>query len=288
MCRVSVIVPTHNRAAFLPDHLDRVLGQTFQDYEAIYVNDSSTDETAQILSGYATRFPQRLRVVTAQCGAPGPARNAGAAAARGELLLFADDDVRVAEDWIARMVASHEVHGYAAICSGIAPGSMEKDIERYLHYRVVGSLGRIMRKIDAAPMMSFMVSRRAFEKNGGFLDTPLRAAEDWEFCRRLKASGVDIVFEPSVEVTHTYQSELGPALHRMRDAGAAGVYIWLRRHRGAFMYTAYSLLRCVVSPFWVPFRYPMNLYALAVHMEYVFAEARLLAYMRHISGKEIV
>ena len=287
MSRVSVIVPTHNRASSLRDHIARVMAQTHSDFEVIYVNDSSTDDTTATLADCASQYP-RLQVVNANCGAPGPARNAGAAVARGELLLFTDDDVVVPEDWVDKMVASFDRHDGAAVCGDIAPVAMRSDIERYLHYRVAGSLGKTAGPIHAAPMMSFIVSREAFKKIGGFLDAPLRAAEDWEFCRRLRASGVDIVFNPSVEVQHNYQTELGPALRRMREAGSAGVYIWLQHHRGAFLYTMYSLIRCVLSPFWIPFRYPMGLYALAVHMEYIFAEARLIAYLRHLSGKSII
>ncbi|NUM53657.1 MAG: glycosyltransferase family 2 protein [Candidatus Hydrogenedentes bacterium] len=288
MCRVSVIVPTHNRAASLPAHVDRVLHQTAADYEAVYVNDSSTDDTARILDEYAARFPGRLRVVHVHAGAPGPARNAGAAIARGGLLLFTDDDVTVPDDWVARMLALYEAAGRPAVCGGVAPVSMETDVERYLHCRVAGAMGRAAGAIHAAPMMNFMVTREAFQAIGGFLDTPLRAAEDWEFCRRLRAAGFVIHYDPGVEVLHAYQRELIPAAHRMRDAGAAGVYIWLKHHRGAFLYTAYSLIRCVLSPFWIPFRYPIELYALAVHMEYVFAEARLLAYVRYLRGKPVV
>lgn len=288
MCRVSVIVPTHNRAASLPENLDRVLNQTYSDYEAIYVNDSSSDDTTRILDEYAARAPNRLRVVTVECGAPGPARNAGAAIARGESLLFTDDDVRVPHDWVARMVASHESNRCAALCGGIAPVSADTDVERYLHFRVVGALGKKARRINAAPMMNFLVTRDAFQNVSGFLDAPLRAAEDWDFCHRLLDAGHAIHFDPAIEVAHAYQRELIPASHRMRDAGAAGVYIWLRRRRGAFLYTAYAMIRCVLSPFWVPFRYAFDLYALAVHMEYIFAEARLLAYIRYLRGRPIL
>ena len=288
MSRVSVIVPTHNRAASLREHVERVMTQTYSDYEVIYVNDSSTVDTSAILAECASRYADRLRVVNANCGAPGPARKAGASVARGELLLFTDDDVAVPNNWVEEMVECFKLHGGAAVCGGIAPAARRSDIERYLHYRILGSLGKAAGKIHAAPMMNFIVSRDAFNKVGGFLDAPLRAAEDWELCRRLRDSGVEIFFDPGVEVEHNYQSEMGPAQRRMREAGAAGVYIWLQHHRGAFLYTMYSLVRCVLSPFWIPFRYPMNLYALAVHMEYIFAEARLIAYLRHLNGKPIV
>ena len=288
MCRVSVIVPTHNRAATLPAHIERMLGQTITDCEIIYVNDSSSDDTQRALDEYCRRYPGKMRAIAVECRAPGPARNAGAAVARGALLAFADDDVAVPPDWIERLLAVHAAYPDHAVCGGIAPASLETDYERYQHYRMMASLGPAAREARATPVLNFLVSREAFEKAGGFPPDPLRAAEDWEFCTRLRHIGTAIRYDPSVVVTHPYVRDLGPLLHRMRDTGAAGIYVWLKRHRGAFLYTMYSLVRCAVSPFWIPFRYPTNLYALAVHLEYVFAEARLVAYLRHRKGKPIV
>lgn len=279
MPRVSVIVPTHNRAASLPDHIERLMNQTYGDYDAVYVNDRSNDETGAVLEDAKTRYCGRLHVITTDFGAPGPSRNAGAAAATGDVLLFTDDDVRVPHDWIERMLERFAMHACEALCGGIRPLSMTNAIERYLHHRVQHALGHGNRRIDAAPMMNFMIARRAFNAIGGFSKAPLRAAEDWEFCRRLTDSGARIFYDPAVSVEHEYQREWGPALRRIRESGAAGVRIWRMHHSGAFAYTMYSLLRCVLSPFWTPFQYPADLYPLAVYMEYRFAEARLIEYL---------
>ncbi|MCP4641304.1 MAG: glycosyltransferase family 2 protein, partial [bacterium] len=85
---VSVVVATHNRGAILRENVNSVLAQDFDDYEVVYANDDSTDDTAEVLAS----FGDRVRVVQGAWHAPGPARNAGVDKARGRLLLFTDDD----------------------------------------------------------------------------------------------------------------------------------------------------------------------------------------------------
>jgi len=284
MHRVSVIVPTHNRAAFLPAHLDCMLDQSHTNYEAIYVNDSSNDGTADVLDEYAKRYPDKLRVVSAAYGAPGPTRNAGARAASGNMFLFTDDDVLVPRNWIQGMSECFAEHRTDALCGGIAPRSMKTPIERYMHYRVQRALGKSPRSIAAAPMMNFMVTRDTFEHVGGFLEDPLRAAEDWEFCYRLTQSGAHIMYDARIEVVHTYQHDDAPAIQRMRDAGAAGVRIWRKHHRGALLYTLFSVIRSGAAPLWAPIWYPLDLYSIAVRMEFEFARARAIAYWRPSPG----
>ncbi len=85
---VSVIIPTYNRASFLDEAIESVLGQDFQDFELIVVDDSSTDSTSHLLSRYGsrlTRLSQSHRGVSA-------ARNLGIRSARGKYIAFLDSD----------------------------------------------------------------------------------------------------------------------------------------------------------------------------------------------------
>ncbi|MDR3050125.1 MAG: glycosyltransferase [Oscillospiraceae bacterium] len=100
MPRCSVIVPVYNVAAFLPQCVDSILGQSEPDIEIILVDDGSTDECPALLAAYAAR-DARVRVVTKANGGLSDARNAGMDAATGEYLLFVD-----ADDWVdAALVA---------------------------------------------------------------------------------------------------------------------------------------------------------------------------------------
>ena len=62
--RVSVVLASYNHAKYLPAAIDSVLGQTFQDFEVVVVDDGSTDDSLQIAEAYATRFPEKVRVFT--------------------------------------------------------------------------------------------------------------------------------------------------------------------------------------------------------------------------------
>lgn len=84
----SVIIPAHNSANFIRAGLNSIKRQTFTDYELIIVCDACSDETADVVRGYADKTLIR------NYGLDGMARNAGIDAAEGKYILFMDDD-----DW---------------------------------------------------------------------------------------------------------------------------------------------------------------------------------------------
>ena len=89
MPRVSVIIPTYNRAAWVAEAVASVLGQTCRDFELIVVDDGSRDATLEALGPFMARL---LYLRRESCGGVSAARNLGAAAARGEWLAFLDSD----------------------------------------------------------------------------------------------------------------------------------------------------------------------------------------------------
>src|ERR1700728_4898735 len=86
--RVSVIIPSFNRAHCIAASVESVLAQSFQDFELIVVDDGSTDETQQVLA----RFGDRIRVIRQDNGGVSAARNAGMRVARGSWIAFQDSD----------------------------------------------------------------------------------------------------------------------------------------------------------------------------------------------------
>jgi glycosyltransferase involved in cell wall biosynthesis len=85
---VSVIIPSYNSAAYLPEAIESALGQTVPPLEVIVVNDGSTDGTARILDQYRGR----IRSIFQENRGLSAARNRGIAAARGDLIAFLDAD----------------------------------------------------------------------------------------------------------------------------------------------------------------------------------------------------
>lgn len=102
---VSIIVPCWNVAKLLPKTLASLAAQTYQNVEIIAVDDGSTDSTAEILTQDAA-----VQVITQQNRGAAAARNAGAAHAHGEFLLFCDADVILDPHAIAAFVQLLELH----------------------------------------------------------------------------------------------------------------------------------------------------------------------------------
>lgn len=114
--KVSVVMPVYNKAPFLREAVDSILGQSFTDFELIGVDDKSTDHSLDVLQ--AIDDP-RLRIIElAENGGPGVAANAGLDAARGEYIVRMDaDDVAVPER-IALQVAFMDARPEVMLAGG--------------------------------------------------------------------------------------------------------------------------------------------------------------------------
>lgn len=91
---VSIIVPIYSVSEFLPQCLDSLIKQSYQNIEIIAVNDGSTDNSLEILNQYAQEYPL-IKIISQPNAGLSAARNAGIASSKGEYLCFVDSD-----DWI--------------------------------------------------------------------------------------------------------------------------------------------------------------------------------------------
>jgi len=88
----SVILPTYNRARFLPDAIGSIVSQKNGNWELIIVDDGSTDNTAALLPELCRTFAERVKIVRQENQGAYPARNAGLRLARGEYIACFDSD----------------------------------------------------------------------------------------------------------------------------------------------------------------------------------------------------
>ncbi|MBE8469370.1 bifunctional glycosyltransferase/CDP-glycerol:glycerophosphate glycerophosphotransferase [Streptomyces justiciae] len=98
MPRFSVIVPAYQVQAYLHECLESVLSQSYPDLELIAVDDRSPDACGEIVDEFAARDPRVRPVHLAENRGPGPARNAGLAAATGDYVVFLDGDDTLTPD----------------------------------------------------------------------------------------------------------------------------------------------------------------------------------------------
>ena len=100
---VSVIIPVYNTEKYLAECLDSLAAQTYTGFEAIVVDDGSTDGSPAICDGYAARDP-RFRVIHKENGELSEARNAGLDTASGEYIYFLDSDDRILPETLEQTV----------------------------------------------------------------------------------------------------------------------------------------------------------------------------------------
>lgn len=98
--KFSIIIPVYNVAPYLRKCLDSVIGQAFTDWEAICVDDGSTDESGRIINGYAQK-DQRIKVIHQKNAGLSAARNSGMEAATGEWVCFLDGDDTLSSNWLS-------------------------------------------------------------------------------------------------------------------------------------------------------------------------------------------
>ena len=103
--KVSVIMPVYNAAATLRTSLESIKAQTFRDFELVFVDDSSTDGTAEIIGSFAAESGIACKLVKQPCnGGVAAARNRGLEAAEGEYVAWVDADDAIAPEALEKAV----------------------------------------------------------------------------------------------------------------------------------------------------------------------------------------
>lgn len=110
---VSIVVPAYDGTAWLPATLDSLRTQTFGDWEAIVVDDCSTDGTCELVSAWPD--PRVRLLALERNGGPVMARNRGVAAARGRYIAALDQDDLCRPERLARQVAYLDAHADCAL-----------------------------------------------------------------------------------------------------------------------------------------------------------------------------
>src|SRR5262249_10652580 len=90
--QVSIILPTYNRARFLPQAFASIRSQRCTTWELVVVDDGSTDATPELVQQFRAEVPQPVRYIRQANGGPYAARNTGLDAAHGEYVAFFDSD----------------------------------------------------------------------------------------------------------------------------------------------------------------------------------------------------
>lgn len=187
MPRVSVIVPTRNRPAFLADALGSVVGQDYRDLEIIVVDDASDDpeENARVIARFGRPIRHLVRDVK---GGPSVARNAGIQASDSEYIAFLDDDDIWLPSKLRRQVEVFEANPRRLNRLGVVYcghqwidlGTGRAQPRRMVHIDGIDDLFRVRYNI----IQTVLVRRACVEDAGGF-DESMAFQENLEFLARV-------------------------------------------------------------------------------------------------------
>lgn len=212
---ISVVIPTHNRPRQLQACLGALAESTYPPdrFEVVVVDDGGTPPVPGDIGPAAT--PLTVRVHRQQNAGPAAARNAGAALARGRLLVFTDDDCLPEPEWLETLAARAEaLPGH--LIGGATINALADNTFSAASQELVSYLYEYGRDRAGDPEWSaFFTSNNlavpadGFKQIGGFdAEFPLAAGEDRDFCDRWSAHGLPMTFAPDARVMHAHRLDL--------------------------------------------------------------------------------
>jgi GT2 family glycosyltransferase len=224
--KVSVVVATCNGGRTLRNCLESLARLNYPDYEAIVVDDGSTDQTPEI----ARSFPS-VRYLRQTNQGLSAARNAGIRAATGEVVAFTDDDCRADEDWLYYLVNDL----LRSDCAGIGGHNFLPPEDSCVAAAVLVSPGgpaHVMltdREAEHIPGCNMAFYKWALEQVGLFDPVFRKAGDDVDICWRLQDAKFRIGFCPAGFVWHYRRATVKAYLKQQSGYGEAEALL-IRKH----------------------------------------------------------
>lgn len=252
MPRVSIILPNYNYARYLKERVRSILNQTFSDFELIYLDDASKDESNLIIEEFGRDPRVQIHKFTENSGKVYQRWNDGAEKATGEWLWFAGADDTAHPHFLERLLKMADQHPTAVILH-CRMGTMDSegrivavkwhadpDFMQHMEsdYFSTGleEAVRLTGGCFLSSASSMLLRRDVFESAGRF-DTRLWSAADWDLYSTMLKEG-DIAFraEPLVFYRahpNTVTKNTRSIIRAVEDAYcAARAYLWIKEQPG--------------------------------------------------------
>jgi glycosyltransferase involved in cell wall biosynthesis len=197
--KASVIVCSYNGAKTLDRCLSSLKEINYPEYEVILVDDGSTDETQEI----AARHPWVKNIRQENKGLSF-ARNVGAHASSGDVIVYTDSDCMADPDWLYYLIGTLLSGDFA----GVGGPNISPPAENWVQACVAAAPGGPSHVLltdvvaEHIPGCNMAFHRWAFDQVGGFDPEYRKAGDDVDFCWRLQQSGGVIAFSPAAIVWH--------------------------------------------------------------------------------------
>lgn len=207
---VSVVVPTFNYAHLLPQTLESLEKQTYENWECVVVDDGSTDNTADVVANYASK-DSRIRYVKQENSKQAAARNTGIQNSTGEYFQFLDSDDLIEPAKLECQVKYLESHPEIDIVYSNARYFRSENMNERLHSRrysmwddgepwmtgLSGDGASVLRPLLCNNIMvvNSPLIRRSVVETVGLFNVDLTPVEDWDYWIRCAAKGFNFEYD---------------------------------------------------------------------------------------------
>ena len=180
--RVSIIIPTYNRAEFLTEALDSIMSQTYKDFELIVVDDGSSDNTKEVVKN----FDGEIKYLYRKNQGVSAARNLGINEAKGDFLSFLDSDDLWERNKLEKQMDFFDKNKEAKVCytdeiwarKGKRVNQMKK------HAKYSGNIFEKSLPLCIISASSITIKKDVFARVGLF-DESLIVCEDYDLWLRI-------------------------------------------------------------------------------------------------------
>jgi glycosyltransferase involved in cell wall biosynthesis len=242
MPKVSIVVPNYNHARFLPQRMDSILGQTFQDFELILLDDCSSDDSRSILSQY--RPDPRVRIEFNEVNSKNAFKqwNKGVTLAAGEYVWIAESDDYADERFLEKLVPRLDAEPKAAFayCRSwrvvrdrvdgfVDPLLPEPETVRWeADYCADGheECCNYLVRCNTVPNASAVVFRKAEYHRVGGADESLYLCADWRFWAAMALRG-KVVYVAAPLNYFRFHAASVRNLSKLGDSEASRVQSWI-------------------------------------------------------------
>ena len=204
---ISVIIPTHNRSDVLAETLNNLSLQDFSGrWQAIVVNNNCTDDTDAVVESFQSKFPVLLHLIHEKVSGPAATRNTGAKTAQGKYLIFIDNDILTAPDFLNKHYERLENNPNSWFVGQVInlPEQESTTFGKYRKtlYPEVGADAGLSETVGITGQTTSM-PRNHIERLGGFDENfHVASGEDHELALRARDIGIKIYFDPGIIVLH--------------------------------------------------------------------------------------
>lgn len=214
--KFSLIIPTIRATQLIDGCVQSIRAfEKSQDYEIIVVDDGSTPEVQDWLRTYCSKHNVKLHLKPENCGFAHSV-NVGLNEAKGDYLVLVNNDILWTKPILDKIEAAHKVHPDIGVVgakllypdmriqhAGVIrfPGShVFTHINKFAPAAFAGV--NIPKYFVSVTGALFSISRRAFDRVGGFNENYFIACEDTEYCLRMWEAGFRVYYSPAVEAIH--------------------------------------------------------------------------------------